>query len=57
MKPASWPLRLWGVRHIRAAVLTYKINRHYDAFASIGMLPVNAAADYAVADRIRKGEL
>ena len=57
MKPAAWPYRLWGVRHIRALILTYRINQHYEAYSQLGMLPVNADKDFAIVDRIRRGEL
>lgn len=26
----------WGIRYIRALVITFQINRHYDAWASEG---------------------
>lgn len=31
-------LRLWGIRHIRAAILCYRINRHYDAWIAAGFI-------------------
>lgn len=57
MEKAAWPFRLWGVRHIRALILTYKINRHYDMWRSMGMLPSYASSDWEIVDRIRAGEL
>lgn len=56
-QPAPWIFRLWGIRHVRAMALTYRINRHYDAWAQLGMLPVYADQDWEIVDRIRKGEL
>lgn len=57
MRPAPAIFRLWGIRHIRAMILTYRINRHYETWASLGMLPVRADEDWAIVDRIRSGEL
>ncbi len=57
MTPASWPFRLWGIRHIRAVILTYRINKHYEAYLSIGMLPTHAEKDFEIVGQIRRGEL
>lgn len=57
MRPAHWIFRLWGIRHVRAVWLTYRINRHYAAWGEVGALPVYAESDYAIVDRIWKGEL
>ena len=53
---AAWPWRLPIIRHIRAVVANYRINRHYEAWSSIGMLPVNADFDYAIRDAIWRGD-
>jgi hypothetical protein len=56
-KPAHWILRLWGIRHVRAILITYRINRHYEEWSKLGALPVYADRDWAIVDRIRAGEL
>lgn len=48
-----WPI----VRHIRYFILLYRVNRHYDRWANAGFLPVNADRDYAVLDKIWRGEM
>lgn len=53
---APWPLRLPIIRHVRAIVATKRINDHYEMWAQIGFLPVNADYDYAVRDAIWRGE-
>lgn len=57
MKPAHWIFRLWGIRHMRAMVHTYRINRHYDAWAKLGFLPTDADKDLEIVERIKRGEL
>lgn len=44
------------IRHIRYFYLRYQVNRHYDMWASVGMLPVHAHRDYEVLDQIWRGE-
>jgi hypothetical protein len=46
-----WPL----IRHIRYFINLYRVNRHYDTWAGLGYLPVNADRDYAVLDQIWHG--
>lgn len=53
---AWWGLRLPVVRHIRAALVTVRINRHYALWASFGMLALNADLDFAMRDAIWRGE-
>ncbi len=53
---AAWPWRLPIIRHIRAVVVNYRLNQHYDMWAQMGMLPVNADFDYAIRDAIWRGE-
>ena len=48
--------RLPIVRHIRYFIGMYRVNRHYEMWASRGMLPVNSDKDYAVLDAIWRGE-
>jgi hypothetical protein len=48
-----WPV----VRHIRYWLAVGRVNRHYDLYLSIGMLPVNAQSDYGVCDAIWRGEI
>lgn len=57
VRPAAWPLRLPIIRHIRAMIATYRVNRHYDMWKRLGFLPTHAASDYAVVDQIRAGKL
>jgi hypothetical protein len=47
-----WPI----IRHLRFFYQRYRVNQHYDAWASVGMLPVHAHRDYAVLDKIWAGE-
>jgi hypothetical protein len=35
---APWPLRLPIIRRIRCVIFTYRVNRHYDFWLSMGML-------------------
>lgn len=53
---AWWPWRLPVVRHLRAGVATYRINRRFDMWTAFGQRPVNADIDYAIRDAIRRGE-
>ena len=53
---APWALRLPIIRHVRAAIITKRINDHYAMWGRIGFLPVNADYDYAVRDAIWRGE-
>ena len=48
--------RLPIVRHIRYFIELYRVNRHYEMWAQLGSLPVNAEHDYAVLDAIWCGE-
>ncbi len=57
MKPAVWWKRLPIIRHVRYCIVMYQINRHYDQWRAMGAIPWNAHEDYAIADRIWKGEL
>ena len=57
MKPAALWKRLPIIRHVRYYVTMYRINRHYDMWASMGAIPWGAGEDYKIADRIWKGEL
>lgn len=49
--------RLPIIRHIRYWLTIRAINKHYELYRSIGMLPVYADHDYAIADKIWRGEL
>ena len=49
-------LRLPIIRHIRYFVGLYRVNRHYEMWASFGLSPVHADKDYEVLDAIRRGE-
>ena len=53
---APWVFRLPIIRHVRAAIITKRINDHYAMWGQIGFLPVNADYDYAVRDAIWRGE-
>ena len=48
-----WPI----VRHVRYFYLLDRVNKHYEMWMHLGMLPVNADRDYAVLDKIWRGEL
>lgn len=48
--------KLPGIRHIRYMIAVYRINRHYEFYRSIGLLPIHAEADYAEANRIWAGK-
>jgi hypothetical protein len=56
-KPAAWWKRLPVVRHARWAYHTYQVNRHYEMWAMMGMVPSNAGRDYDVLDAIWRGDL
>lgn len=57
MERAAWYWRLPIIRHVRYFVTMYRINRHYDQWASFGAIPWRASDDYEVANRIWRGEL
>jgi hypothetical protein len=48
-----WPV----IRHIRFYWLLVQVNRHYGLWQQLGYFPVNAEHDYAVLDRIWRGEV
>ena len=54
--PAAWIWRLPIVRHIRAAVGWWRMERHYAEWASIGSLPVYRAYDERCIKAIWRGE-
>ena len=37
LSPTAWPLRLWGVRHIRHCWHAWWLARHVDAMRSVGL--------------------
>jgi len=45
------------IRHIRYLCLLRRVNQHYALWRSMGYLPVNADYDYAVLDRVWRGEM
>ena len=53
---APWPMRLPIIRHARAAIVTWRIQKHYDFWARLGALPVNSNYDFAIRDAIWRGE-
>lgn len=55
MPKAIWPLRIWGIRHIRAMVLCYRINRHYDLWRSAGFIGGWSADEIAYWKDIKDG--
>lgn len=57
MRPAIWWKRLPIIRHIRYYITMYRINRHYDECAKMGMIAWGAREDYEIASRIWRGEL
>lgn len=57
MKPAPRILRVWGIRHIRAAILTIKIDLHYDRMARAGFVPAWSQYEVDIVNRIRAGDL
>lgn len=34
---AAWPLRLWGVRHVRAGIASMRVDRRAQAFGKAGI--------------------
>lgn len=44
------------IRHIRWLYLSWQVERHYEMWSSLGMLPVNRSRDDAVLDAIWRGE-
>lgn len=48
--------RLPIIRHIRWLWLSYQVERHYRAWGTLGMLPVNRHHDVAVLDAVWRGE-
>lgn len=44
------------IRHARYFVGLYRVNRHYEMYAQLGMIPVYADHDMAVLDAIWRGE-
>lgn len=55
--PAAWWKRLPLIRHVRWSYHTWKVNEHYEMWARMGMLPLNAGGDYDVLDAIWRGDL
>ena len=47
-----WPI----IRHIRWLYLSWKVERHYEAWRSLGMLPSNREHDDKILDAIWRGE-
>ena len=47
-----WPI----IRHVRYYYGVYQVYRHYAEWRKMGYLPVNADSDYAVLDKIWRGE-
>jgi hypothetical protein len=47
-----WPI----IRHVRYFIWRYRVNRHYALWGTIGYLPVHSGSDYAVLDKIWRGE-
>lgn len=48
--------RLPIVRHIRWLYLSWQVEKHYEAWRSLGMLPSNRGHDDAILDAIWRGE-
>jgi|GEM_PF-2298218 hypothetical protein len=48
--------RLPIIRHLRWVYHTWQVNKHYEFYRKLGMLPVNADKDYEVLDAIWRGE-
>lgn len=57
MEKPTWWKRLPIIRRIRYHVEIYRINRHYDQWASMGFIPWRASEDYETAKLILKDEL
>lgn len=36
-QPAAWPLRLWGIRNVRAFVLAVRADRHARQWKAMGI--------------------
>lgn len=56
-KPARWYWRLPGVRHLRAAVRAYLVERHYRNLRRLGHQSVYCEYDYRIVREIWKGTL
>lgn len=54
---AIWWKRLPLIRHIRAVWAKWQVDAHYEAWAMMGLLPVNSGFDYAVIEAIWRGEV
>jgi len=48
-----WPV----IRHVRYYYLRFCVNRHYANWQQFGYLPVHAEHDYAVLERVWRGEM
>ncbi len=47
-----WPI----IRHVRWLILSYRVERHYQLWRTLGMLPINRKHDDDVLDAIWRGE-
>ncbi len=57
MTQANWIFRIWGIRHIRAAIHFRRMESHYAVYRSLGFLPVHIDSDLKVIELIWKGRL
>lgn len=37
--PSFWLLRLWGIRHVIACFLAWRVDRHDNVWRSLGLIP------------------
>lgn len=51
----AWPLRLPGVRHVRAALFAYRCNRHYEAWRQVGFFGGWSDEEVAYHQAIQEG--
>lgn len=57
MTQANWIFRIWGIRHIRAAIHFRRMETHYALYQSLGFLPVHMQSDLEIIELIREGKL
>lgn len=49
--------RLPVIRHVRALVAAYRVDRHYRFWSDLGMAPVHQDRDEEIVRKIWRGEL
>lgn len=57
LRKAPALFRIWGVRHIRALIYLYGVERHYRFYRALGMMPADYDEDIDQVIKIWNGEL